>query len=188
MRSLSMFAAAVVTLALASSAHAGGYVGAGIGSDSGLSGDLEAHFSTDDEAGSSRVLLGHRMGAVAVEASLFGAEMNGASGWSGTGQYTTTSLGVDLKLFMPLVGPLEGFAKGGLNKTWLRSPDTRDNFDYSGRGYELGAGLQLTFGLPLTEVGLWLDFTRQITELHDGPRRTLDGSVDMLTFGLSVGF
>ena len=169
-------------------AQADGYVGAGIGSDSGLSGDLSSHFATDEDSVSSRILVGERFGALAIEGSLFGSQMSGASGLSGEGDFATFSLGLDLKYYIGLVGGLEGYGKIGLNKTWLSGPAATEDWDYQGRGQELGVGLQYTINLPLTQVGLWLDYTAQRTELRDGEKQALDGSLEMVTLGVSVGF
>ena len=180
--------AASLLLGLSSQALAGGYVGAGIGSEASISGDLSGHFDTD-EASSGRIVIGHRMGALALEASLFGSDLVGISDFTGRDtEFSTLSLGVDLKYHLGLVGGLELYGKIGLNKTWLRAPDARDDLDYSGRGHALGAGLQYTFPLPVTEISLWLDYTRQTTELRDSTRRPLDGDLGMLGFGVSVGF
>lgn len=181
----------VMTLGLlaatAAEAYAGGYVGVGIGSDGDLGGSISNHFSTDEDASTSRILLGQRFGALALEASLFGSQLHGASSYAPSGDYSTLSLGVDLKYHIGLVGGLEAYGKIGLNKTWLDSSEHSD-WNYEGRGTELGLGLQYSFDLPITEVGLWLDYSRQTTELRDGVRQSLDGEISMLNLGISLGF
>ncbi|MCP4449533.1 MAG: porin family protein [Myxococcales bacterium] len=175
-------------LASAGEAHAGGYVGAGIGSGSELSGDIASHFETDEDTTSFRVLVGERFGALAVEGSLFGSQLRGISGLSGDGDFTTLSLGIDLKYYVGLVAGLEGYGKIGLNKTWLTGPDTAEDWNYEGRGQELGVGLQYNINLPLAKVGFWIDYTAQHTELRDGDNQALDGTIEMANIGVSVGF
>jgi hypothetical protein len=182
--------AALLALGLAqpTEARADGYVGLGIGSDSSISGELSNHFATDEEATSSRVVLGQRFGALALEASLFGSQLHGIGGMAGTDEYSTISLGVDLKYHIGLIGALEGYGKIGLNKTWLTGPDNNASLSYEGRGEAMGLGLQYSFDVAVTHISLWADYTLQRTELRDGDRIALDGELGMANLGLSVGF
>lgn len=180
-------ALAAALLLASATARADGYIGAGVGSDSALHGGLGAHFDTGDEASAGRLLIGQRMGIVALEASLFGTDLHGVSQAAGPHDYSTISLGVDLKVYLPLLLGLEAYGRAGLNKTWLDAPAERQQWSYEGRGHALGGGLQYTIGLPLADIGLWLDYTRQETDLRDGNRAPLDGRVDMLTLGVSLG-
>ncbi len=172
----------------ASEAQADGYIGAGIGSNSELTGEISNHFTTGEDASSSRVLVGECFGALAVEGSVFGSQLRGASGFSGDGDFTTISLGLDVKYYIGLFGGLEGYGKVGLNKTWLAGPDSMSDASYEGRGQALGLGLQYSFNLPLTEVGLWIDYTAQDTELRNADGPLLDGNIEMVNLGVSVGF
>ncbi len=173
----------------AGEAQADGYIGAGIGAGGELRGDLSDHFTTDEDTSSSRILVGERFGALAVEGSLFGSQLRGASGFSGEGDFATISLGVDLKYYIGLVGGLEGYGKIGINKTWLSGPAAMEDWGYEGRGQEIGVGLQYNINLPLTQVGLWLDYTAQNTNLRDsGEVQALDGSIEMVNLGVSLGF
>lgn len=172
----------------AGTAQADGYVGVGIGSDSALGGDLNQHFSTDDDTSSRRIVIGQRFGFVALEASLFGSELLGDSALVGNNEYSTVSLGVDLKFHLGLILGLEAYGKLGLNKTWLSGPAETDAWDYSGRGNALGLGLQYTFDLPLASISLWADYTVQRTELRDSDRQALDGELAMGNLGVSLGF
>ena len=186
---LTALAPLAVTLAAAPAARAGGgYVSAGLGPGAGLDGNISESFSTSD-SNSARLSLGQRIDNVALEASLFGAGLIGTDQLTGIGaEYDTLSLGVDLKYFFGLSGPLELYPKIGLNKTWLQEP-SGSNLDYDGTGWDLGAGLQFTFDTESTMIAAWIDYTRQYTDLDDSNRqRDLGGEVGMLTLGLSVGF
>ncbi len=165
------------------SAHADGYVGIGVGSGAELGGELSDFFITDEDSSSSRILVGKRFGSLAIEASLFGSQLYGNAG-----DFATVSLGLDAKYYLGLAGGLEGYGKIGLNKTWLTGPEETEEWDYKGRGQELGLGLQYNFSLALTDIGVWLDYTIQNTELRDGENQVLDGTLEMVNLGLSVGF
>jgi len=174
-------------LSAAGVAHAdGGYVSAGAGPGAGLGGDISTVFTTS-ESMNARLSLGQRFNQLAFEASLFGAGLVGDHDFSGHGtEYDTLSLGVDLKYYFGLIGPLELYPKIGLNRTWLTGG--RDQYDYDGVGWDLGGGLQYSF----ERVAIWLDFTHQRTNLRDDnralPNRSLDGRLNMLSLGLAVSF
>jgi hypothetical protein len=129
-------------LASSSEALADGYVGIGVGSDSEISGDLSNYFTTDEETANSRIVLGQRFGAISLEASLFGSQLQGMGAMAAADKYSTISLGVDLKYSVGLIGALEGYGKIGVNKTWLSGPDGGESMNYQGRGNALGLGLQ----------------------------------------------
>ncbi len=185
-----VFSAALLSLLAfgAGDAHADGYVGFGIGADAELTGEVSNHFTTGEDASSSRVLVGERFGALAVEGSIFGSQLRGASGFSGDGDFTTVSVGIDLKYYIGLMGGLEGYGKVGLNKTWLAGPEGMSEASHEGRGRSLGLGLQYNFNIALTEVGLWADYTSQDTELRSDDGPLLDGNIEMMNVGVSVGF
>jgi len=158
----------------------------GAGPGAGLGGNLATPFRTDDSL-NAHVAIGQRIEPLAIEASLFGAGLVGRGDFAGEGrEYDTVSLGVDLKYFIGLVGPLEIYPKIGLNRTWLTGG--RDQYDYDGWGWDLGAGLLYSFDV----VGVYLDFTHQRTSLTDDnralPNRNLDGHLNMLSLGLAVSF
>jgi hypothetical protein len=176
-------------LAQPSEAIADGYVGLGVGSDSEIGGALSNHFDTDEESTTSRIILGQRYGALALEASLFGSQLQGTGGMAGTDEYATISLGVDVKYHVGLWGALEGYGKIGLNKTWLSGPDGDNALSYQGRGEAMGLGLEYSFNVAVTRVALWADYTIQHTELRDSKRaEELDGELGMFNLGVSLGF
>ena len=187
MRASRLFPLLVAVLAAAGGiAHAdGGYVALGAGPGAGLDGNISTPFRTDDSM-NARLSLGQRFDPLAVEASLFGAGLVGRGDFAGQGnEYDTVSLGVDLKYLIGLVGPLEAYPKIGLNRTWLTGG--RDALDYDGWGWDLGAGLQLSF----EQIGIFLDFTHQRTRLrsdNNAINRNLDGNLNMLSLGAAVYF
>ena len=178
-----MFASTLlVALLAASPAVAGGYLSVGIGEGADLQGDLAAEFDTNGEASNGRLAIGQRTGPIAIEASLFGTDLVGIDG-----DYSTLSLGVDVKYFHTLSGSFELFGKGGLNKTWLVGRDDQDP-GLSGRGKQLGLGVQYRFTTGLIgEAALWLEGSRTYVELDDDAGARLDGEIDMLNIGVSIG-
>ncbi len=177
----------IFILGAAQSANAGGYVALGMGSEAELTGDFANNFNTDG-ASNGRFAIGQRTGPIAVEASIFGTDLYGPAGAS----HSTLAVGVDLKYFVSLSGPIEGYGRAGLNKTWLADDEETTMPSMSGRGYNFGAGLQYSFRLlPLGEVAVWLDYTHQTMNLFEESqstsRSTLEGAANLMTVGVSVG-
>ena len=181
-----LFFLAVVTVITARPAHAQRYVSLGVG---GVSLDERlATFFDDSEANAIRATLGQRFGPLALEASIIGTEFAGGSTVTGRGDYSTIAVAVDLKYHLGLLGPLEGYAKLGLNKSWLRSPTDRPT-DHSGTGYNVGAGIQWNLRIGLTTAALWLEYTHLEAELRSPKTtRNFDGSFGLTLAGVSLGF
>lgn len=175
-------------LGLAGTAHAGGgYVSLGIG-DATLSGDLATHFETTEDSSAGRLALGQRLGRFAFEISLYGTDMTSVTAVGARQDYSTASLGVAGKYYIPVAGNLEAYGKLGLDKTWVVGRADDPAVDYSGRGYNLGAGLEYGFSLSfLAQASIWLDYTTQRFSLHEDVKRDLEGGTQMLSLGLSIG-
>lgn len=172
----------------ASAAHAEGYISAGVGSDTELSGSLGERF---DAAGlpTGRLGVGFRMGSFALEAVGIGSEMGAAGGFTAAGvaDQSVLSLGVDAKLFMDLFAGLEVYGRVGVHRTWLSADETFEDPDYEGRGAALGAGLQYRFDLaPALPAALWVDFDHRALTLESDERSSLSGESEVLTFGASI--
>jgi outer membrane protein W len=183
-------AAFLVGLTLSGTAHAGGggYVSLGV-SDATLSGDLATHFETNEDSSAGRLALGQRVGRFAFEVALYGTDMKSVTGVGAGQDYSTFSLGVAGKYYMPITGKLEGYGKLGLDKTWVAGEADNPAVSYSGRGYNLGAGLEYGFSLSfLAQASVWIDYTVQRMSLTEPVKRDLDGGTQLLSLGLSVGF
>ncbi|RMH44202.1 MAG: hypothetical protein D6689_02995 [Deltaproteobacteria bacterium] len=183
MARLALSAAAAAALFVApAGASAGGYVSVGVGDGAELDGDLAAGFSTDPQTDDYRLALGQRVGPIAIEAAVYGSELRG-----GAGDAAIVSAAVDLRAYHGLGAGFELFARGGVNKTWLRPGG--DAPDLAGRGHQLGFGAQyrLTTGL-IGEAALWLDVSRTYVDLIDGDAvAEVTGSYDLVQIGVSVG-
>jgi hypothetical protein len=154
-----------------------------------LSGEVAQQFTTDSSGSSGRIALGQRLGRFAIEVNLYGSDLKGTGGLAGAQSYSAMTAGVNARYYFPLTGHLEAYGKAGLDKTWFVGNADKPATSYSGRGYDLGAGLQYTInGLLLGELALWVDYTHQSFTLHDDVKRDLGGGAQLLAVGISVGF
>lgn len=181
MRSIASLTFALLALAAAApAAHASSYALLGIGPKAGVGGDLGD--VADGDTRTLRFGLGQRIGPVALEGSIFGADLvgNGGRGFSDGREFASLSLGLDLKGFFTVVGPIELFGKAGLNQTWISGNDLE------GTGWDLGAGVQFVLDLPVGYAAVWADFTHQRMGLSDDAV-DVDGSFNMVMVGGSLG-
>lgn len=154
--------------AAAGPARAGGYVSAGVGSTADLGGDLTM---LGAEGRSGKLAVGHGFGAIALEVGLAGFGVDG-------GTMMTASASVKVKGH--LVSKLDGFVRGGLERSWVRSDGAMDGL--SGDGHLLGLGLELPLPSLVAESALWLELDRQWVELGES-----DGTADTLMLGIRLG-
>jgi hypothetical protein len=180
-KSLASLTLALAALAAPAAASADSYALFGIGPKAGVGGDLDS--AVDGDSRSLRFGLGQRIEPVALEASIFGADLLGTGNGFASGQeFATLSLGLDLKAFFSLLGPIELFGKVGLNHTWIMG-----NNDYAGAGWDLGGGVQFVLDMPAGYAAVWADFTHQRIGLSQDGRPDRDGSLDMVMIGGSLG-
>jgi opacity protein-like surface antigen len=175
---------AVLPIALASAAaHADGlYGGVGFGGYARVDGKLAERIDASDQVG-GRIVVGGRSDNLSVEGVVFGTDFSDRLE-GGTG--STLSLGVDVKLHTPLLLGLEGYLRGGINKTHISGSTALT--DASGRGYDWGAGVEyrVVSGIVFPiEVTLWLDWNRQVLTL-EGPEGDLPGEITMINVGVFV--
>ena len=136
-----------LVLATASAAHAGGYVGLGVGDGIATTGDLE--YSADGRT--LKLIGGFAFGKLAVEGSAQRADVLMVD----TGRaYSMTQLGIAGKYSYPLSDGFELYGKLGLNRISL-SPKA-DGLEGSGSGILAGGGVEYRSKLPVT---FWLDYT-----------------------------
>jgi hypothetical protein len=168
MKLAALVAVPLALAAAAGSASAGGYVSAGVGSAPDLGGDLTM-LTADGRSG--RVALGHGFGPLALEAGLGGFGVDG-------GTMMTASLSAKVKT--DLAASLDIYARGGLERTWVRADGPMA--DLSGDGKVLGAGLELPLPGLVTDSALWLELDRQWMQLGQA-----HGTADTVMLGLRVG-
>ena len=138
-------------LLAASTAHAGGYIGLGIGDGIATSGD----FQYNADGRTAKLIGGFAFGKLAVEGS---AQRAGVA-WPGSAvTLSMTQLGVAGKYSYPLSDGFELYGKLGLNHISLSANGgyTQVGSDGSGSGILAGAGVEYRSKLPVT---FWLDYT-----------------------------
>lgn len=143
--------AAVLLAATASTASAGTYVGLGIGTGPGTTGDMA--FNKDGRSG--RLQLGVGFGRVAVEgmAGKFSVRTN--DGYA----YDDVSFGVGGKLNIPLADRFEVFGRLGYQHSFLSPTSDANRPDFDGGGMFGGAGFEYRLSLAVTSMSLFVDYT-----------------------------
>lgn len=177
-----------VLLGSVATVHAGGYVSLGVGSDASLHGEVSAGAESEDlQIG--RLALGHRIGPWALEAAVFGTnlELDDTQMDTLRAQNESLAVGVGAKFHLGLVGPLEGYGRVGVHKTWISLAGSNTDMEYTGNGYDLGGGLQVSFRLiPVLHAALWLDYTRQVSTVSAGGAEA-EATANMITAGITLG-
>ncbi len=170
----------VIVVLFGGDAHAGPYMSLGFGSER-LGGELQDRFDSRG-ANSGQLAFGYRIGPIAGEAGVMGSMLDSVT--VEAGDASIISVGADVRYFLRISGPLEVFARGGMQRTWLLDHGDPLVDGGSGQGYRAGGGLQVS--LPLPPVGalaLWGEFTHQDIGLSG----SLDGTTQMFLVGLAVG-
>ncbi len=168
-------------------AHADTYLSLGVGSEAVLGGELENEFHTD-QVSTGRIAVGHRQAGFAVEAVGFGTGLRMSEDSLSESSARSISIGVDVKYHIGILAGLEGYGRAGLHKSWLSSDD--ESFtggDFDGSGHIFGLGLDYVFPVPVVAATVWLDYSHQTMTLQDAFARTMNGTVDMITVGMSIG-
>lgn len=161
-----LFGVGAVTLDRA--AHAGTYLSLGVGSVPDLGDEMQG-FQAASRSG--RLELGQRFSMVAFEGGVGGYQLADAR----AAEYDAVSVNGGGKLFFTLSGPLAMLARGGVERTWLRTDGASG---YQGNGYYAGVGAELRLALPLGETSVWIDYSVHRATLSDGARQ-LDGDSGM---------
>lgn len=183
--------AIVATVTLARPARADGvYVGVGIGG-ARLGGDLDRLFATDGEVG-GRFIGGLRFDDTALEMSFFGTDLHDADGGA-HGAYSTFSLAIGIKQYVPLTDRIAVYGRVGIDHTWLQNiHGGQISSTLSGRGFDLGTGVQIDWRWhygrnPNATVGaaLWLDAGLQRVRLDHAGEDAISGTLAMVDFGAS---
>ena len=110
MKSVSLVLAVLGALLIAapSSAYAGGFVSAGVGTAPSLGGDLDTYFDGDGHR-SAKVAVGNRMGPIGIEVGLGGYGLHGVMPVTGAAvDGTALSLSASLTGHVPLFLWLDG--------------------------------------------------------------------------------
>jgi hypothetical protein len=135
----------------ASAAHAGTYLGLGIGTGPGTTGDM----AFDKDGRSGRLHLGVGFGRIAVEAMAGKFGVRTPDGY----EYDDVSLGLAGKLNVPLADHFEVFGRLGYQHSFLNATSDPNRADFDGGGMFGGAGFEYKLSLAVTSMSLFIDYT-----------------------------
>lgn len=166
--------AALAILSISSTASAGVYAGLGVGTAPVVNGSFDE--MADPSGPSTRGMLGFRIWNVSVEGAVNGFGVNTPS----AGDHTAYQASAALKLNVPVAGPLEGFGRGGIERTWLSMGNDRE--DLSGNGFLAGVGFELRLNAILASMSLFADYT-----LHHATLESMVDKVDATSHIFAVG-
>ncbi|HEY0193080.1 MAG TPA: outer membrane beta-barrel protein [Kofleriaceae bacterium] len=176
MKSTAVVAAALMSFS--ATASAGTYLGMALGTDPSTN---DGFASVAQPYGRSlRGLLGFRFGNVALEGAL-----NGFSVTTQRDDQTAYQGSVGLKLSLPIGSGLEGFLRGGLERTWLSLDDRKR--DFTGDGFLFGGGFEFRLSAILADASIFVDYTFHKTTLENDARQSIDATSGMWGLGVTVG-
>jgi opacity protein-like surface antigen len=169
---------AVILVAVSSqAAHAGGYLGLGVGTAPSVGDDL---FEANGR--SAKILGGMRWAQFSVEGSVGGFALGQPNSRAELDAYQAQA---SAKLSLPLGSGFEAFGRAGLQHAWLTSDNTANDMD--GNGYLLGAGFEYRLNLGIGSGSIFVDYTYAKANLTGERSQQLDLSTRMWTLGITVG-
>jgi hypothetical protein len=148
MRSLLVLGLLVGT---ASAAHAGTYLGLGIGTGPGTTGDM----AFDKDGRSGRLQLGVSFGHLAVEGIAGKLALTNEDNTA----YDDITLGVAGKLNIPLADHFEAFGRLGYQHSFISPSQDPNRPSLDGGGLFGGAGFEYKLSLAVTSMSLFVDYT-----------------------------
>jgi hypothetical protein len=166
-------------LALSSTASAGGYLGLALGTEPGINDDFEQAVGRPSGR-SLRVLAGARFGNVSLEGALDGFDVATLHFM----HQTAYQLSGAVRLSLPLGNNFEGFARVGLERTWLNL--SSDGFDLMGDGFLVSGGFEYRLDSVLTNASIFVDYNIHHATLNSDRFRT-DLTARIWGLGFSVG-
>lgn len=165
--------------AISRAASAGSYLGLALGTEPGVDSDFEQ--AVGQPSGRSlRGLVGVRFGNVSLEGALNGFDV----ATHRLGDHTAYQLSGALKLSLPLGNNFEGFARVGLERTWLNLGG--NGFDLMGDGFLVGGGFEYRLDAVLTNASIFVDYNVHRATLSSD-RFHGDETLRIWGLGFSVG-
>lgn len=159
-------------------ASAGVYLGLGVGTKPTVNDAMQD--VGEPSSGSRLGVVGLRLANLSLEGAVGGFDMATQRG----GDRTLYQASAALKLNLPVAGPVEGFARGGLERTWLDMGD--DRYNLRGDGFLAGVGLELRWNLVLASVSVLVDYTIHRASLESEMNK-VDLTSHVVGVGLQVG-
>jgi hypothetical protein len=173
------FVVATVLVASSGVAKAGGYLGLGIGTSPAVSEDA---FDAGPDGRTGRILGGFRFGRFAVEGNIgvYSVQAN-----AGVVHYGVRQLAVAGKYSLPLQDRFEAFGRVGLQHTSLDRDHEGSDYDLSGKGFLIGAGIEYRLDLGVAAGSVFLDYTYNRASL-EGRYATTDFTTRMWMLGATI--
>lgn len=169
----------VGSLAISSTASAGGYLGLALGTKPAANDDFETKLGTPSGR-ALRGLAGWRFGNVAVEAALNGFDVLAPR----YGEHTAYQASLSLKLNLPIGNDFEVFGRVGAERTGLKLND--NGFDFTGDGFLAGAGIEYRLNAVLANASIFLDYNFHHSTM-ESVRFDADQTLRIWSIGFSVG-
>ncbi|HEY0255408.1 MAG TPA: outer membrane beta-barrel protein [Kofleriaceae bacterium] len=180
--------AAIIALALAvpTAAHAGTYIGLGVGTGGNVSDDAGNSYAADGR--SARIAVGYRFMGFSVEGmySGYGLMLGGPNAVAAE-TYDSRTLQIAGKYNLAIGSGFELFGRLGLIRTDVNAT-TANNVDLSGDGWTMSVGVEYRLNLVLTGLGIYMDWTRNSADLDyaDGGTKFANQTASMWTLGVNL--
>ena len=169
----------VGSLAISSTAVAGGYLGLALGTQPGANDDFETKIGAPTGR-SLRGLAGLRFGNVSIEAALNGFDVLAPR----YGEHTAYQASASLKLNLPIGNDFEVFGRVGAERTRLTL--NNNGFDFTGDGLLAGAGIEYRLNAVLANASIFLDYNVHHSTM-ESVRFNVDDTLRIWAIGFSVG-
>ena len=180
-----LFAGAVIVIAFAAApARADSYVSAGVGTAPSLGGDFDGVLRTDGHS-NGKISIGQQVGPAALEAGLGAFGVTGMAPDGQTRDGTALNVSVAVSLHIPLVLGVGGYARGGLERSWI-GPTPSASTRISGDGYLVSAGLEYGLDVVVTHATIWAEANRDYMNVS-AMGAAYHGTADMFLAGLRIG-
>jgi hypothetical protein len=169
----------VGSLAISSTALAGGYLGLSLGTQPAANDDFETRIGSPSGR-SLRGLAGLRFGNVSLELALNGFDVRTAR----YGEHTAWQGSASLKLNLPIGNDFEVFGRVGAERTGLKLND--NGFDFTGDGFVAGGGIEYRLNAVLANGSIFLDYNVHHSTLTSS-RFDVDDTFGIWALGFTVG-
>jgi hypothetical protein len=174
---------AVLVTVGGSAASAGTYLGIGIGNGASVGDSSNESYTANGR--SARVALGYRISSFSIEGMYSGYGYLLANG-PGSGLTDSRSVQLAAKYNFALADHFELFGRLGFLRTDLTDHDTGDSRE--GEGYTASVGVEYRLNLVATDLGIYVDWTRNQASFDSGDGVQVDQSASMWTLGANIGF
>lgn len=147
----------VLLAAFATTASAGVYVGAGIGTGGYVNGDFDSKIGLEKDGRSLRLFGGYQFGKISVELIGMGWDLHRS-----TTVFQVRQLAIAGKYSFPIGYNFELFPRVGVLHTWFTGDGA-----FEGNGVLLGGGVEYRIKGVLAGMSVFVDYTQEIFGVWD---------------------